>query len=50
MTGPGTANCTCNEGFIGDGQICHLATVCTDHGECDKNAQCILTRPGQVRL
>ncbi|XP_053377008.1 stabilin-2-like isoform X2 [Mercenaria mercenaria] len=46
-TGPGTANCTCNKGWTGDGKHCHMETVCTNHVDCHKYAKCIPTTPGK---
>ena len=41
-------NCTCNEGWTGDGTHCYLASVCRNHSNCHENASCIETFPGSV--
>ena len=47
-TGPGERNCTCNKGWTGDGSYCYPASSCSNHGDCDKDSQCIETTPGEV--
>lgn len=46
--GPGVSRCECNYGWFGDGFNCSPKTPCLDHTDCDVNANCYNSEPGQV--
>ncbi|NXR10180.1 STAB1 protein, partial [Semnornis frantzii] len=50
VLGPRKYQCTCKEGFQGDGRICQPINPCVDNnGGCPENSTvCIYTRPGEV--
>ena len=52
MTGPGANNCTCQDGFRGDGVVCVAIDPCQEKGAgyCHSNAECRYIGPGQVSL
>ncbi|XP_052781567.1 stabilin-2-like isoform X2 [Mya arenaria] len=48
MTGPGTANCTCNPGYSGDGSDCLKDTACYSHTHCHQHGSCVNEESGSV--
>lgn len=51
VLGSRTYECTCKEGFQGDGKICQPINPCVDsNGGCPENSTiCVYRRPGEVR-
>uniref|UniRef100_A0A8C5J7C1 Stabilin 1 n=1 Tax=Junco hyemalis TaxID=40217 RepID=A0A8C5J7C1_JUNHY len=50
VLGPRTYECTCKEGFQGDGKICQPINPCVDNnGGCPENSTiCVYRRPGEA--
>ena len=48
-TGPGKHNCTCDEGWRGDGKFCSPRNPCDEHDDCHADAKCVVNAVGQVR-
>uniref|UniRef100_A0A8B9GLU5 Stabilin 1 n=1 Tax=Amazona collaria TaxID=241587 RepID=A0A8B9GLU5_9PSIT len=51
VLGPRKYQCTCKEGFQGDGKICQPINPCVENnGGCPENSTvCVYRRPGEVR-
>ncbi|XP_062914458.1 stabilin-2 isoform X2 [Mobula hypostoma] len=48
--GPGKSHCECLEGYenLEPGRGCSMSDICLTSNPCDKNANCITIRPGQI--
>ncbi|KAK2091262.1 stabilin 1 [Saguinus oedipus] len=48
---PGQRTCTCQDGYVGDGELCQEINSCLiHHGGCHIHAECIPTGPQQVSM